>query len=66
LYAGFIGKIGNKAPTELLVMLRCMQFTPSAALLYLGGGLTPDSNPQEEWNETEAKAQTLLSVLVKC
>ena len=40
-----------------------MQLSESAALLYVGGGLTKDSDPEAEWTETEAKAETLLSVL---
>ena len=63
LYTGFMGWVPNNAPAELFVMLRCMQLSASAALLYVGGGLTKDSDPEAEWTETEAKAETLLSVL---
>lgn len=63
LYTGFMGWVPNNAPAELFVLLRCMQLSESAALLYVGGGLTKDSDPEAEWNETEAKAETLLSVL---
>jgi isochorismate synthase len=31
--------------------------------LYVGGGITADSVPEDEWEETEIKAETLLSVL---
>jgi isochorismate synthase len=34
-------------------------------VLFIGGGITQDSNPEEEWEETEMKADTLLSVLNK-
>ena len=63
LYTGFMGWVPNNAPAELFVLLRCMQLSASAALLYVGGGLTKDSDPEAEWTETEAKAETLLSVL---
>jgi len=29
----------------------------------VGGGITHDSVPEDEWEETEIKADTLLSVL---
>jgi isochorismate synthase len=32
-------------------------------ILYIGGGITHDSIPEDEWEETEIKADTLLSVL---
>jgi isochorismate synthase len=32
-------------------------------VLFIGGGITHDSIPGEEWEETEIKADTLLSVL---
>jgi len=32
-------------------------------VLYLGGGITADSDVTAEWDETELKAQTMLSVI---
>lgn len=63
LYTGFMGWVPNNGPAELFVLLRCMQLSATDALLYVGGGLTKDSDPKAEWAETEAKAETLLSVL---
>ena len=40
-----------------------MKVTDDGAVLFVGGGLTLDSVAEEEWNETELKSQTLLSVL---
>ena len=31
--------------------------------IYVGGGITAKSNPKEEWEETEIKAQTMLSLI---
>jgi isochorismate synthase len=45
------------------VNLRCAEITPGNINLYVGGGLTADSNPEKEWEETELKAQTLLAVI---
>ena len=64
-YGGFLGPVGMKNPIELFVNLRCMQIMNSRLLLYTGGGLTSDSNPVDEWYETEIKAGTLLSVIKK-
>ena len=62
-YGGFLGPVGMKNPLELFVNLRCMQITDSSLILYSGGGITIDSNPVDEWYETEIKTGTLLSVI---
>lgn len=62
-YTGLLGPIAHKGFTHLFVNLRCMQVFDSYVALYLGGGLTANSDPEAEWNETELKAQTLLQVL---
>ncbi|MFT6503311.1 MAG: isochorismate synthase [Crocinitomicaceae bacterium] len=61
LYTGLIGWIG--AETKLYVNLRCAQIIDAECYLYVGGGLTIDSNPENEWVETENKAKTLLNVM---
>lgn len=52
-----------RSVTELFVNLRCMQLTDNTATLYVGGGITKDSDPEKEWEETLAKSQTMLEVL---
>ncbi|RXG16253.1 isochorismate synthase [Leeuwenhoekiella aestuarii] len=52
-----------KNETKLFVNLRCMQYTDSKALIYIGGGITVASNPKLEWQETVNKAQTIASAL---
>lgn len=61
-YAGFLGPVCDDA-FNLFVNLRCLQFTNSGVQLFVGGGLTKDSQPEAEWEETQMKAQTLLSVI---
>jgi isochorismate synthase len=61
LYTGLIGWIGTE--TQLYVNLRCAQIIDTECYLYVGGGLTIDSNPENEWEETENKAKTLLNVM---
>ncbi len=58
-YCGFVAE--NKM--RLFVNLRCMEMDDRYLRLYVGGGLTAQSQPESEWRETEAKAQTLLSVI---
>ncbi len=53
----------NKRSSHLFVNLRCMQLQESKAILYIGGGITKDSNPENEWLETVKKAETIKSVL---
>ena len=62
LYTGFIGEIHNTS-TSLYVNLRCMKITSNQFHIYVGGGITSKSDPQEEWEETEIKAQTMLSLI---
>ncbi len=62
-YTGLLGPVSRNGYTHLFVNLRCMQVFNDYLALYVGGGLTAASNPDAEWQETELKAQTLLSVL---
>ncbi|MFC5194956.1 chorismate-binding protein [Bizionia hallyeonensis] len=52
-----------KTVSNLFVNLRCMQIQNTEALLYIGGGITKDSNPNLEWEETMAKSVTMKKVL---
>ncbi|GGZ58569.1 chorismate-binding protein [Mesonia mobilis] len=49
--------------SNLYVNLRCMQLLENKAMLYIGGGITIDSNPNAEWEETLRKAETMQKVL---
>jgi isochorismate synthase len=51
--------------SALFVNLRCMKLEDNKAVLFVGGGITKDSNPVAEWEETSNKAQTMKSVLFK-
>lgn len=63
-YTGFIGSIDNNDSRSCLyVNLRCMKIEENKAHLYVGGGITFDSNPEEEWEETQNKLQTMLQVV---
>lgn len=54
-----------KQETALFVNLRCMKIEDKLASIFVGGGITKDSNPEAEWEETVNKAQTMKKVLFK-
>lgn len=62
-YTGFLGPIARDQEIDLFVNLRCMKITPESLSLYVGGGITLDSDPSDEWDETRWKAESLLKIL---
>ena len=64
-YSGFLGPVNVNGPglAGLYVNLRCLQLRPTEAILYAGTGLTVDSDPAREWQETEMKLQTISTIL---
>ena len=70
-YSGFMGPLNlspaasSPAATHLYVSLRCMQITDQTYRLYAGGGLLKDSTEEQEWQETEAKLQTMRMLNIK-
>ena len=64
IYTGLIGRVDAKK-LNLFVNLRCMQCTDKYVDLFVGGGITKDSVPISEWNETERKSSTLSHYLTK-
>ena len=63
-FSGFLGPVNLQEETHIYVNLRCMQLFKDQAALYAGAGVTADSDPQREWQETEIKLNTLLNVIV--
>ena len=63
LYTGFLGPVGANNNCSLFVNLRCMQVFENKARLYLGAGITKDSDAEAEFEETENKSKVLLSVM---
>lgn len=64
-YSGFLGPINIDERILLFVNLRCMQVLCDRLVLHIGAGITCDSIPEDEWVETEIKADTLLSIIHK-
>ncbi|MBR9915124.1 MAG: isochorismate synthase [Algicola sp.] len=53
----------RRTVSDLFVNLRCMQLKKGKALVYVGGGITKDSIPEQEWEETVNKSQTIKKIL---
>jgi isochorismate synthase len=64
LYTGFFGELqlSSTLKADFYVNLRCMQLLENTAQIYVGGGITKDSVPQLEWEETVHKAMTMQGV----
>jgi len=65
-YGGYI-TVKNSDTEASYVTIRCAQYdmTTGRWAIYTGGGITPKSDPETEWNETAAKSSILMSVLSK-
>ncbi|CAN5768013.1 isochorismate synthase [soil metagenome] len=64
-YSGFLGPVRLQEEIRLFVTLRCLQLTRSHLTVYAGAGVTGDSVPEKEWQETEMKMETMLSVVTQ-
>lgn len=49
--------------SNLFVNLRCMKVHSDFINIYIGGGITKDSNPENEFLETVAKAETMRTII---
>lgn len=62
-YTGFLGPVNIDSRTSLFVNLRCMKVVPEGFAFFVGAGITEGSVPGREWEETDHKMMTLLSVV---
>jgi len=67
-YTGFLGELNSGSATDLIssdlfVNLRCMQICDKQAYLYMGCGITKDSIPEKEWEESINKSATMKKIL---
>ena len=62
-YTGFLGEINVDLETALYVNLRCVEIVGTTAIIYVGGGITLESIPENEWSETSNKTFTIKSIL---
>ncbi len=62
-YSGFLGPFASEEVFTFYVNLRCMQVFKDKAVLYSGAGITKQSDPAAELEETEIKIQSLKNAL---
>ncbi|OXA88684.1 chorismate-binding protein [Flavobacterium hercynium] len=67
-YTGFLGELNssfasNAVSSDLFVNLRSMQIKQNKAILYMGCGITKESIPEKEWEESVNKSMTMKRVL---
>lgn len=60
-YTGYLGWQQGEQQVDLFVNLRCMQIFSDCALVYTGGGITLESDPNDEWRETRNKLNALVN-----
>jgi para-aminobenzoate synthetase component 1 len=62
-YSGCLGFLGADGSAELAMTIRTIVFEGESATIGVGGGITIDSDPQAELEETQLKAKALLAAL---
>jgi len=65
VYCGAIGYIGFDGGMDLNIAIRTVAFHGGEAVFQAGGGITLLSDPQQEYDETEAKAARLFSAFAR-
>jgi para-aminobenzoate synthetase component 1 len=64
VYCGAVGWVdGDRRAAELAVAIRTFTITRGHTYLGVGGGIVADSQPDDEWAETELKAARLLAAV---
>jgi len=58
-FSGFVGPVNFGDETSIFVNIRCAQLFTDHAVLYAGAGVTEDSTPEKEWEETELKCDII-------
>jgi aminodeoxychorismate synthase component I len=63
IYSGCIGYLGAEGSAEFAMTIRSIVFKDGVATIGVGGGITIDSDPKAELEETKLKAKALLAAL---
>ncbi|MBC6365867.1 chorismate-binding protein [Algoriphagus sp. AK58] len=58
-FAGFLGPVNIESETSIYVNLRTANFQKNQVVLFAGAGVTEDSDPEKEWEETEMKCEII-------
>ncbi len=64
-YAGPVGWVDARGDGEWAIALRCAELDGPRARLVAGAGIVAGSDPNDEWNETQAKLEPMLRALVR-
>lgn len=62
-YGGYVG-VTDREGEHAYVNLRSVHFSSERFCIYAGGGITSDSNPDDEWAETRNKVQKLNDIIL--
>jgi para-aminobenzoate synthetase len=63
IYSGILGFVSRSGVAEFGMVIRTIVVQSGRAMIGVGGGITIDSEPVFELNETKIKAKALLSAL---
>jgi aminodeoxychorismate synthase component I len=63
VYSGCVGYLGGDGSSEFAMVIRSIAFESGKATIGVGGGITIDSEPVAELEETKLKAKALLAAL---
>lgn len=62
-YGSYVALCEGEEQMEAYVNLRCVNFNEDSWCMYVGGGIMPDSDSNDEWEETEAKSLILRKLI---
>lgn len=62
-YTGFLGELNINENTNFYVNLRCMEIENNTISIYVGGGITSQSDSKKEWDETVSKSNVMKKVI---
>ena len=64
-YSGYLGPLNYQQESSIFVNLRCLQLLEDTVKFYAGAGVTIDSIPLKEMDETEMKMMNMVALLDK-
>ncbi len=65
-YAGALGYFSFNGSSDFAISIRSLFINGNNAYVQSGAGIVADSNAENEWYETEHKAQALLDAIKRC
>jgi len=65
IYTGSLGYLSFSGDMDLNILIRTLLLKDEKAYFQVGGGITSDSDPEKEYQETLDKAEALIEALTK-